>query len=311
MRRNSLGNLFSQMSQPDKALKAFEDALELSRKLAEEFPAVPAYRLDVAQQLNNSALVLLATGKKDLARSQSREALGLCRKLVADHPDTPIYQLNLGGILRHLGVIVRDDGDLVESRRLLEEAVAHQLDAWKRSPRRRLNLLLLRDSYAESAETLLGLHEREQAAKIALRYRSCCRNGRNTCVPRTSWPGAGRWPLRTVLCRGVRPRPRRVPTVPKPSTSWTRRSSSSRRRANLWMERAVHHASLERWNEAAADYAKAWELLPDDLDLLASYAPVLLLAGQPESVSGPLPKGPRRFRRRTIGKPTCWRGFAP
>ncbi|MCX6580057.1 MAG: tetratricopeptide repeat protein [Candidatus Aminicenantes bacterium] len=81
---NSLGNLYSKTTRLTEAEKAYDEALEIRRKLAETNPSV--YLPGVAKTLNNLGVLYSNTRRLTKAETAFTEALGIYRKLAETNP---------------------------------------------------------------------------------------------------------------------------------------------------------------------------------------------------------------------------------
>jgi serine/threonine protein kinase len=70
-------------------------ALEILKKLVEEEPTNPEYRLALARTYRDLALSAGRRGPRDDAAKARQEAIGILENLVADFPDTPDYRFEL------------------------------------------------------------------------------------------------------------------------------------------------------------------------------------------------------------------------
>jgi tetratricopeptide (TPR) repeat protein len=116
---NNLGTLLYDINDYDAARKAYEDALEISRKLAEVNPA--AYEPDVAMTLNNLGNLFSDNNDDDAARKAYEEALEIRRKLAT--VNTAAYEPNVAMTLNNLGTLLYDINDYDAARKAYEEAL--------------------------------------------------------------------------------------------------------------------------------------------------------------------------------------------
>jgi eukaryotic-like serine/threonine-protein kinase len=92
------------------AAAAFGLARDRFAKLAAEFPAVPAYRQELAVSHHHLGALLKELGKWPQAEEQVRKALGIKEKLAADFPAVPAYRQDLAFSHNTLGTLLRDLG---------------------------------------------------------------------------------------------------------------------------------------------------------------------------------------------------------
>ena len=110
--RNTLGEVYRELGEYEKAGAMHREALAMRRKLlGNEHP-------DVATSLHNMALVLDYQGKLAEAETMHREALAMRRKLLGnEHPDVATS-------LNNLADVVQRQGKLAEAETLHREALA-------------------------------------------------------------------------------------------------------------------------------------------------------------------------------------------
>jgi serine/threonine protein kinase/Tfp pilus assembly protein PilF len=85
-----LGIVRAQAGRRDDAAENYQRAVELLRRLVEEYPAVPVYRYQLATYLNGSGGHL--GDRPQEAAACHREAIRLYDQLLADHPADPNYR---------------------------------------------------------------------------------------------------------------------------------------------------------------------------------------------------------------------------
>jgi serine/threonine-protein kinase len=149
------------------ALEAHGQALEVRRKLADDYPAWPEYRFDLAASHGNLGVLLADLGKTAEAERAYRSAVDLLKKVAADFPAVTEYQCHAGGMLDNLAELLRKRSDLVEARRLLDEAVGYLQAVLKVKPRDPTARNLLSNHYSRLADTLVRLGDHDGAARAA------------------------------------------------------------------------------------------------------------------------------------------------
>jgi tetratricopeptide (TPR) repeat protein len=102
-----VGNIRSRLAQHPEAEAAYRRAGELFAKLAADFPAVPAYRQNLAGSLTNLGIPLAAMGRRQEAEVVYREALALQQQLAAEFPTEPAYRQELATSHNNLGNLLR------------------------------------------------------------------------------------------------------------------------------------------------------------------------------------------------------------
>ena len=94
--------------------------------LAADFPAVPAYRQELAHSHNNLGILLADLGKRPEAEEQYRKALAIQEKLAADFPAVPEYRQDLARSHNNLGILLADLGKRPEAEEQYRKALAIQ-----------------------------------------------------------------------------------------------------------------------------------------------------------------------------------------
>src|SRR5207248_4800607 len=98
----NLGQLLS-ATRPQEAERDLREALRLVQQLADDFPALPDYRNQLAH-LHFSLASLLSDSKRlSEAEPNLRRARALFQKLATDFPTAAVYRSNLAETQRYLG----------------------------------------------------------------------------------------------------------------------------------------------------------------------------------------------------------------
>src|SRR5206468_964981 len=102
----NLGNLLADRKQLEEALTEHDEARKHFAMLADDFPRVPKYRLELANTENSRARVL--SRKKDLpgARQALERARDRLAELVSEPDAVPAWHADLGRTCGNLGVIL-------------------------------------------------------------------------------------------------------------------------------------------------------------------------------------------------------------
>jgi serine/threonine protein kinase/tetratricopeptide (TPR) repeat protein len=160
-----LGILFGR-GRPKEAEAAYRRARDVLDSLAADYPDQPEYRNELALSCCNLGMLIQAAHPKE-AEEAYRRALALQKTLAADYPENAEYRSNVGATLNNLAGMLVVRQDLAESRRLLEEAVGHQLAAWKHNPKHATYRSFLRNHYVGLAAVLVRLGEHTEAARTS------------------------------------------------------------------------------------------------------------------------------------------------
>ncbi len=121
-----IGLVWFNLGQLKDGQAAFEKALVLQRKQAEQFPENLEYQHDLATTYSNLGTLLIDAGDHSTARRRLERALNIQRKLVARAPANFEYQRNLAATSNNLGKLLLDLGELTIARTTLEQALKDQ-----------------------------------------------------------------------------------------------------------------------------------------------------------------------------------------
>jgi tetratricopeptide (TPR) repeat protein len=98
--------LRAKLGQTAEAIAGYRAALAKQQKLAEDFPAVPEYRRNLARAHNNLGAVQADRNQVEQATEQFRKALAVRQKLADEFPTEPEYYLDLAGSHNNLGLLL-------------------------------------------------------------------------------------------------------------------------------------------------------------------------------------------------------------
>jgi tetratricopeptide (TPR) repeat protein len=158
MALNRDGTVYRRQNQPEKARKAYDKALEISRNLAQQDPAT--YLPDVADTLNNLGDMLSDQNRMEEALTAYDEALKISRNLAQQNST---YLPNVAMTLNNLGTIFRKQNRPDEERQAFDEALRLYRDLQQRNPD------IYRPHVAETLNNLgilnLDQHRREETLK--------------------------------------------------------------------------------------------------------------------------------------------------
>jgi eukaryotic-like serine/threonine-protein kinase len=119
-----VGGIEYRLGRTEQGIAALKMARDGYRTLAADFPAVPAYRSELARSHNNLGVLLYALGKRAEAEEQYRQALAVFEKLAADFPTVPAYRRDLAGSHNNLGALLADLRKRAEAEEQYRQALA-------------------------------------------------------------------------------------------------------------------------------------------------------------------------------------------
>jgi serine/threonine protein kinase/tetratricopeptide (TPR) repeat protein len=104
----------------------YRAAIAIRKKLVDEFRAVTGYRSQLAASRNSLGVLLKTLGKPDQAETEQRAALDIRKTLVAEFPAVPAYRHDLAASHNNLGTLLRVQGKRQQAERELRAALAMQ-----------------------------------------------------------------------------------------------------------------------------------------------------------------------------------------
>jgi tetratricopeptide (TPR) repeat protein len=131
----SFGGLGSVLRKDEDAEAAHRQAVAIRKKLAAEFPTVPAYRQELAASHNNLGLALVRMGRRPAAEAAHRQALVLFEGLAADFPGVPAHAVHLGGGYCNFGNWVQGGGQPEAALGWFQKAIATLRPVVQKEPR--------------------------------------------------------------------------------------------------------------------------------------------------------------------------------
>lgn len=123
--QNNLGTVLLKQGRLDDAALAFQQAGDLRRTLADEFPLQPLHRLHLAGALGNLGMAQKELGRTEQAEASGRQAIELVRRLAADFPRVPEYRKDLAQHLYNQGVLLRGVGRTKDAEQAYRDALVH------------------------------------------------------------------------------------------------------------------------------------------------------------------------------------------
>ncbi len=121
-----VGNIHNVLSQLNEAEEAWKSSAEMYAKLVDDYPAVPAYRQELAQVLSGLSVVYYHTRRIAEARTSQEKNLALQRRLVADFPDEPEYRKDLAMAIRGWGILLKNTGEPKEAEQAHRDSLEIQ-----------------------------------------------------------------------------------------------------------------------------------------------------------------------------------------
>ncbi len=116
-----LGVLNTELNRFSKAVISHNTSLKIFRNLMETSPA--HHGSNIADCLNNYALLLQKTGKLENAKESYIESLQISRELCKSNPEDVEVQNRVGSVLNNYGVLLRRMGRLEEAEKILSESL--------------------------------------------------------------------------------------------------------------------------------------------------------------------------------------------
>jgi serine/threonine-protein kinase len=137
-----LGNLFAAEGRQAEAEKVLDQAAQLLRPLAKDYPAVIVFKVGLANTHFNRGSLLEIPRPAD-AEKEYRQAVKLFGELAEKHPDAPEYRERLATSYNRLGRVLTVEGSSADAEHALREARKHLeplVDQYPRVPAYRKSL---------------------------------------------------------------------------------------------------------------------------------------------------------------------------
>src|SRR5262249_45174691 len=129
------GNLLSATGRQPEAEKDYDQALNIQKQLAADFPSRTEFRQDLARSHNNRGVLLSTTGRLAAAGQDYDQALSIQKQLAADFPNQPDLRNDLAGTCVNLAALYQQQGNWAAAKRVLLEGRPHHLAALRANPR--------------------------------------------------------------------------------------------------------------------------------------------------------------------------------
>jgi serine/threonine protein kinase/tetratricopeptide (TPR) repeat protein len=160
-----VASLWDKLGRRNEARPEYEQAVAVFEKLADDFPAVPGYRRELAGSHNNLGILLDHLGKRAEAEEQYGKGLAILQKLAADFPADPVYRSNLAASHNNLGVLLKDLGKPMEAEEQSRKGLAIQHKLAADFPAVHVNRSDLAGSHTNLGLLLVGLGKRAEATE--------------------------------------------------------------------------------------------------------------------------------------------------
>jgi tetratricopeptide (TPR) repeat protein len=118
-----VADIQEQLGRPEKAEQAYNEAVAILSKLAEERPSRPEFRRELAAAHANRGLALQAAGRSAEAAKAFRDADEFLRALIAEHPKERQYRWDLAEAQSRRGLQSQVNGRPSEARTYFGNAV--------------------------------------------------------------------------------------------------------------------------------------------------------------------------------------------
>jgi tetratricopeptide (TPR) repeat protein len=153
---NNLGMVYRSSHRMDDAEKAARHALAIKEELADRFPSVPQFRLELARSWSNLGVILSDTTQFKEAQEAYQRSIAIYERLTANS-NAPTYAIELAGTYVNLGRLIGDNGQLEQSLAVLTKSIEILEPVVRKDP----ELVKARESlcfaYWNRATTLAGL----------------------------------------------------------------------------------------------------------------------------------------------------------
>jgi len=167
MSHNSLGLLLQGLQRPQEAETQYRAAIAFQQLLVDSFPDSPAYRQSLARSRHNLGNVLVERGQRAEGEKEIRLALGLHKQLMEQESALPEHKSSYASTLHDLARCFKEREEFGEARRLFEQAVQFQRQAYHTAPKHPIYGRFLVKHTWELAHVKLELGAHQQTADTA------------------------------------------------------------------------------------------------------------------------------------------------
>jgi tetratricopeptide (TPR) repeat protein len=135
MIHSNRGILLRETGHPTEAERDCDQAVNIFKQLAADFPSRTDFRQNLAGSYSNRGILLSETGRLNEAEQDYNQDLAIMRQLAATFPNRPELRNGLAATCVNLASLHRDQGNYVAAKRLLLEGRPHHIAALWANPR--------------------------------------------------------------------------------------------------------------------------------------------------------------------------------
>jgi tetratricopeptide (TPR) repeat protein len=129
------GIVFYETGKMKDAVKAYDEAIAISRRLATQYPEVPKYRDGLARSLDNRGNAYRAMRDLVEAKKSQEEAYSIFAQLAKQNPEVVSYAIDLGGCCANLGHLDFRMGQMQRAIEWHTKAIASANSVLHKEPR--------------------------------------------------------------------------------------------------------------------------------------------------------------------------------
>ncbi|MHC4617621.1 MAG: protein kinase domain-containing protein [Planctomycetota bacterium] len=118
-----LGDIHNTLGQYEQAEQAYLNAIDIFERLADEFPDMAEYQMEVGVGNNGLGVALRVLGRHPEAEEAHRAAVALLEPLAEEFPTEPDYLKAFAEAYNNLGLVLTDTGQLEEAEQACRKAL--------------------------------------------------------------------------------------------------------------------------------------------------------------------------------------------